>query len=165
MSKSPLTSLQRKIIFAELHKTVADLGVDPEEYRKRIMLECCGVEHLGEISCTEGFDRLMCRILKDRGEYERASEFILGSLTRIRHLCKEAAEAICVATHYSGSGFDYIAGVMIQAGYLPSWTNRAAAAQRLAVESGWMDMTEGQVKSVLKMLNSQVRRIRKRGAA
>lgn len=165
MSKSPLTALQRKIFFAELHKTVADLGVDSEEYRRRIMLECCGVEHLSEISCTDGFDRMMCRILQDRGDYARASEFILGNLTRLRHLCKAAAETICAATHYRGSSFDYIAGIMIQAGFLPSWTNRAAAAQRLAVESGWSDMTEGQVKNILKMLNSQVRRIRKRGAA
>lgn len=165
MSKQPLTTLQRKILFAELHHTASDLGCDAEAYRKRVMLECCGVEHLGEVSRTEGFDKMMCRILQDRGDYARASEFILGDLTRLRHLCQETAESICAASAYRGSAFDYIAGVMIQAGYLPAYANRATVAQRLVNESGWEDLPMDRIKRVLMMLQAQLKRIRNRGAA
>lgn len=164
MSTTPLTEIQRKTLFSEIHKTANDLGVDPEAYRKKIMLECCGVEHLADVSRTDGFDRLMVRALQDRGEYGLACRFMVGSAHRLRHLCVEAAETVCALTRYRGSAYEYIAGVMIQAGYLPKKASRAVFADRLVSDSGWGDLTEGEMRRLLTMLRCHLRRIRSRSS-
>ena len=156
-----LTPFQRRIIFSELGATAFAIGEDKEQYRKRVMRETVGVDHLSEVTRTDGFDRMMCRILQDRGDYQRASEYILGGLARLRHLIREAAEKIVAATSYRGSAYDYIAGVMIQNGMLPSYTARSSAAEKLMHEAGWADFTDRQVKLVLIILQKEVARLKR----
>ena len=156
-----LTQLQRRILFREIGATAFAIGEDKEQYRKRVMRETVGVDHLSEVTRTDGFDRMMCRILQDRGDYQRASEYILGGLARLRHLIREAAEKIVAATSYRGSAYDYIAGVMIQNGMLPSYTARSSAAEKLMHEAGWADFTDRQVKLVLIILQKEVTRLKR----
>ena len=133
--KSQLTSLQRATLFAHVHKAASEQGVDPEKYRKMIMREELGVDHLSEVSRTDGFDRL-------------------------RHLALSAAAKIC-----DGAPFDvermlcrYVAGVMINMKY--SSLDRDALAIRLQRDDGWDDFTPMQLKKVVAALNLQVRRRR-----
>ena len=156
-----LTPFQRRIIFAELGATAFAIGEDKEQYRKRVMRETVGVDHLSEVTRTDGFDRMMCRILQDRGDYQRASEYILGGLARLRYLIREAAAKIVAAKSYRGSAYDYIAGVMIQNGMLPSYTSRSSAAEKLMHEAGWADFTDRQVKLVLIILQKEVSRLKR----
>ena len=156
-----LTQLQRRILFREIGATAFAIGEDKEQYRKRVMRETVGVDHLSEVTRTDGFDRMMCRILQDRGDYQRASEYILGGLTRLRYLIREAAEKIVAATSYRGSAYDYTAGVMIQNGMLPSYTVRSSAAEKLMHEAGWLDYTDRQVKLVLIILQKEVARLKR----
>ena len=138
-----------------------EAGVPVDDYRKRVMRETVGVDHLSEVTRTDGFDRMMCRILQDRGDYQHASEFILGGLARLRHLIQDAAEKIVAAKGYRGTPFDYIAGVMIQNGMLPSYTVRSSAGEKLMHESGWADFTDRQVKLVLIILQKEVSRLKR----
>lgn len=156
-----LTPLQRRILFRELGATAFALGEDKEQYRKRVMRETVGVDHLSEVTRTDGFDSMMRRILQDRGDYQRASEYILGGLARLRYLIREAAEKIVAAKSYQGSAYDYIAGVMIQNGMLPSYTARSSAAEKLMHEAGWVDFTDRQVKLVLIILQKEVARLKR----
>ena len=158
--KNQLTSLQRATLFAHVHKSASEQGVDPEKYRKMIMREELGVDHLSEVSRTDGFDRLMCRMLKDCGEYSHALDYVGGDVKRLRHLALSAAAKIC-----DGAPFDvermlcrYVAGVMINMKY--SSLDRDALAIRLQRDDGWDDFTTMQLKKVVAALNLQVRRLR-----
>ena len=75
----PLTPLQRKALFMGIRPAAIEVGEDPEVYRKRILKEELGVEHLDEVSRNGGFDKLMSRIWADRGDYERAISYSKGS--------------------------------------------------------------------------------------
>ena len=155
-----LTALQRATLFAHVHKSASEQGVDPEKYRKMIMREELGVDHLSEVSRTDGFDRLMCRMLKDEGDYSHALDYTGGDVKRLRYLALSAAAKIC-----DGAPFDveqmlcrYVAGVMINMKY--SSLDRDALAIRLQRDDGWDDFTPLQLKKVVAALNLQVRRQR-----
>ena len=155
-----LTALQRATLFAHVHKSASEQGVDPEKYRKMIMREELGVDHLSEVSRTDGFDRLMCRMLKDCGDYSHALDYTGGDVKRLRYLALSAAAKIC-----DGAPFDveqmlcrYIAGVMINMRFVSS--DRDSLAMRLQRDDGWDDFTPMQLKKVVAALNLQVRRRR-----
>ena len=155
-----LAALQRATLFAHVHKSASEQGVDPEKYRKMIMREELGVDHLSEVSRTDGFDRLMCRMLKDEGDYSHALDYTGGDVKRLRYLALSAAAKIC-----DGAPFDveqmlcrYVAGVMINMKY--SSLDRDALAIRLQRDDGWDDFTPLQLKKVVAALNLQVRRQR-----
>lgn len=51
MAKPGLTNAQRHILFAAVRKAAAELGeASSEAYRKRVMAEELGVEHLCDVS-------------------------------------------------------------------------------------------------------------------
>ena len=60
-----LTPLQRKALFMGIRPAAIEVGEDPEVYRKCILKEELGVEHLDEVSRNGGFDKLMSRIWAD----------------------------------------------------------------------------------------------------
>ncbi len=102
----PLTQLQRKAFFMGIRPAAIEVGEDPEAYRRRILKEELGVEHLGEVSRNGGFDKLMSRIWADRGDYERALSYSKGSSVRLVHLIVGAAEKIVAASpDYDGTAY------------------------------------------------------------
>ena len=158
--KNQLTTLQRATLFAHVKNAAAELCVDPEKYRKMIMREELGVDHLSEVSRTDGFERLMCRLLKDEGDYSHALDYIGGDVKRLRYLALSAAAKIC-----DGAPFDveqmlcrYVAGVIVNMKY--SSLSREALAMRLQRDDGWDDFTPMQLKKVVAALNLQIRRKR-----
>ena len=158
--KRSLTKLQRATLFAHVKNAAIDCGEKPEDYRKRIMREELGVDHLSDVSRTDGFDRLMCRMLKDCGDYSHALDYVGGDVKRLRYLALSAAARIC-----DGAPLDvelmlcrYVAGVIINMKY--SSLDRDALAIRLQRDDGWDDFTPMQLKKVVAALNLQVRRKR-----
>lgn len=163
MSVSPsmqMTKAQRAAIFTVLSAAARSVGEDSETYRKRILREELGVDHFADVTRTNGFDRLMCRMYSDRGEYDYAIQYSQNSLARIRHLITDAAMKIVQRTQYKGSGLDYVAGVMRQSGLIDENTPRSWC-ERLANESGWLDFTDEQLKRLLVILNTYLARFRK----
>ena len=155
-----LTALQRATLFAHVHKSASEQGVDPEKYRKMIMREELGVDHLSEVSRTDGFDRLMCRMLKDEGDYSHALDYTGGDVKRLRYLAMSAAAKICDGAPEDGERMlcRYVAGVMINMRFVSS--DRDSLAMRLQRVDGWDDFTPLQLKKVVAALNLQVRRRR-----
>ena len=158
--KNQLTALQRATLFAHVKNAAAECGEKPEAYRKRIMREELGVDHLSEVSRTDGFDKLMCRMLKDCHDYSHALDYVGGDVKRLRYLALSAASRIC-----DGAPFDvermlcrYVAGVMINMKF--SSSDRDTLAMRLQRDDGWDDFTPMQLKKVVAALNLQVRRKR-----
>ncbi len=158
MSKQPLTDLQRRTFFMALRPAAQEAGECPETYRKRILKEELGVEHMAEVGRSGDFDKLMSRIWQDRGDYCRALEYSTASIGRLRYMIVAAAKRIVEAKpDYAGDVYDYIAGVMHQSRMVADRPPRAWAA-RLADESAWLDFTVADLKRVLMMLNAHISR-------
>ena len=161
--KRKLTELQLAKLFAHVHKAASEQGVDPEKYRKMIMREELGVDHLSEVSRTDGFDSLMCRMLKDCGDYSHALNYTGGDVKRLRYLALSAARKCCDGAPLADADEQqmvcrYVAGLMVQMKY--SRLDRDALAIRLQRADGWDDFTPLQLKKVVAALNLQVRRRR-----
>lgn len=155
-SRTGLTALQRRTFFVGLRPAAQEVGEEPNDYRMRIMREELGVDSLADVSRGAGFDKLMARIWRDRGDYARALTYSMQSFSRVRHMIVEAATRIVRESGYPGTPYAYIAGVMIQSkmvkGSVPDW------ADKLPSENAWLDFTEPQMKRLLMMLNAHIRR-------
>lgn len=152
-----LTESQRRTFFASLRPAAEEVGEKVEDYRRRILREELGVESLSEVSRASGFDKLMARVCIDSGDYERAVKYSSQTLSRMRHLIVEAATKIVRANGFAGTPYAYIAGVMVQAKM--SRQSVAVLSERLVSENAWMEFTEGQLKRLLMMLQTHLRRI------
>lgn len=161
--KNQLTTLQRATLFAHVKNAAVECGEKPEAYRKRIMREELGVDHLSEVSRTDGFDRLMCRMLKDCGDYSHALDYTGGDVRRLRYLALSAARQCCDAAPLSDADetsmlCKYVAGIMVNMKL--SRLSSGALAIQLQRADGWDDFTPLQLKKVVAALNLQIRRKR-----
>ena len=153
-----LTQSQRRTLFATVREAAREQGEQPETYRKRVMAEELGVESLSQVGRGGDFDKLMSRVYQDCGDYGRALEYAKGSFSRLKHLIVRTAERIVAAkSDWRGSVYDYIAGVMRQSGMIPACAPRSWG-ERLVSDSGWLDFTEPQMRRLLMMLSTHLRR-------
>lgn len=147
-----LSQSQRRTLFATIRAAAREQGEQPEAYRKRVMAEELGVEHLSQVTATTGFDTLMARICRDAGDDANAIKYALATTTRLRHLITDAAEALA-----PGNALGYVAGVMIQSHTVRGYDQPTLTA-RLASDSGWLDLTNPQLRRLLAMLKTHLRR-------
>lgn len=152
---SDLTATQRGIFFSWVKTAAAECGEDSDTYRKRIMREELGVDHLSEVSRTSGFDKLMCRVLKDSGEFALALPYVAGNENRLRYLVVEAAKKIVGTTDLVAAS-RYIAGVAVNMRFSRQTVD--ALAMQLQRDDGWDDFTELQLKKLVAALNTHIRR-------
>lgn len=153
MAKPGLSNAQRHILFGAVRKAAAELGeANSEAYRKRVMAEELGVEHLSDVSRSWGFDRLMARICRDADDDARAIDYALSAIDRYRVLIVAAAEKIA-----PGNALGYVAGVMIQSRMVQGARPSVLAAS-LATPSGWLGLDQAQLRRLLAMLKTHLRR-------
>lgn len=152
MADFGLSATQRRVLFATIREAARECGETPEVYRKRVMAEELGVDHLSKVSRGSGFDTLMARICRDAGDDARAIKYALASVTRFRHVITDAAERLA-----PGNALSYVAGVLIQSRTVRGYDQPTLAA-RLASDSGWLDMSAPQLRRVLAMLKTHIRR-------
>ena len=150
---SGLTQSQRCTLFATVREAAREQGEPPEAYRKRVMREELGVEHLADVSRGSGFDRLMARVCRDAGDDAGAIRYALASTARLRALIVDAAEALAPGGH----ALAYIAGVLLQSRTVRG-VDQPTLAARLARDSGWLDFTDKQLRRILAMLKTHLRR-------
>lgn len=153
-----VTLSQKRTFFREVRLAAAEIGEEAETYRKRIMSEELGVSSLSEVSATSGFDKLMVRVATDKGDYELALKYTSNTLNRVVKLIVDAAIKI-VKVKGSGDFRDYIHGVMLQSGMLKKPMG-ACLRERLAFSDGYMDYSEAEVKRLLYMLTTHLRRLK-----
>ena len=162
MTKQPgLTPAQRSAFFRALQAASIELGhATPEEreaYRKAVMREECGKEHLAQLSRTKDFDACMRRFAADAGDYEAASRFAIADDAR-----KAALVRICCAqvmqlkgcTACTTEAADYLSGIVEQA--------RVPCGRDIHDSSFWMDCAPGSLLTLFQILDTH-RRILLRG--
>ena len=157
----PLTARQRAC-FWEAHKAACielELATrdEREAYRKRIMRETCGKEHLAELGRTDDYDRVMARFAKDAGDWQAAAKFAVADEARqaalIRICCAQVMQLKgCEAGTEAGAA--YLAGIVEQA--------RIQCGRDVRESSFWMDVAPRSLVTLFRILDTHRRRLIKR---
>lgn len=157
--KSPgLTPAQRSAFFRALQAASIELGhATPEEretYRKLVMREETGKEHLAQLSRTRDFDACMRRFAVDSGDYETASRFAIADDARkaalVRICCAQVLQLKgCVAGTTEAA--DYLAGIVEQA--------RIPCGRCTNDSSFWMDVNPANLVLLFRILDTHRRRL------
>ena len=158
MNKSKITPRQRMAFFRAHHAACINLGLstseEREEYRKRVMREEAGREHLADLGRTGDFDKVMKRFVADAGDYETACRFAVGDGAR-----KAALIRICCAQVLQLKGCpagtdeaaNYLAGIVEQA--------RIPCGRDLTDSSFWMDVAPDSLTVLFQILDTHRRRL------
>lgn len=156
-----LTPAQRSAFFRALNAACVELGHDTpearESYRKQVMRDEAGVEHLAELSRTTGFDRCMARFAVDSCDYEAASRFAVAAVARqaalVRICCAQVLQLKgCEAG--SSEAASYLSGICSQSGVL--------CGSDMFDQSFWMDIDPSALVTLFRMLDTHRRRLLRR---
>ena len=155
---SGLTPAQRSAFFRALQAASIELGhatsEEREAYRKTVMREETGKEHLAQLSRTKDFDACMRRFAADAGNYEEAARFAIADDAR-----KAAILRICCAQVLQLKGCvmgtteaaDYLAGIVEQA--------RVPCGRNLIDSSFWLDVNPDSLTVLFQILDTHRRRL------
>ena len=155
---SGLTPAQRSAFFRALATASIELGYDTTEereaYRKTVMREETGKEHLAQLSRTADFDACMRRFAADAGDYETALRFAVADGARkaalVRICCAQVLQLKgCVAGTTEAA--DYLAGIVEQA--------RVPCGRDVRDSSFWMDCAPGNILALFQILDTHRRRL------
>lgn len=146
-----LSQSQRRTLFATIREAAREVGEEQEAYRRRVMAEELGVEHLADVGHTSDYDRLMARICKDAGKYDLASRYADGDLKRYRRSIMALAERIA-----PGNEYRYLAGVLIQAKILNGEPDMVES--HLHGDSAWRAISTDSLRRVFIMLSTHLKR-------
>lgn len=155
---SGLTPAQRSAFFRALQAASIELGYDtPEEreaYRKTVMHEECGKEHIAQLSRTKDFDACMRRFAADAGNFEEAARFAIADDARkaaiLRICCAQVLQLKgCVAGTTEAA--DYLAGIVEQA--------RIPCGRDVRDSSFWMDCAPDNIMTLFQILDTHRRRL------
>ena len=157
-SRRGITPAQRSAFFRALQAASIELGHDtPEEreaYRKQVMREEAGKEHLAELSRTADFDAVMRRFASDAGDFETASRFAIADDARkaaiLRICCAQVLQLKGCAAG-TAEAADYLSGIVEQA--------RIPCGRDVRDSSFWMDCAPGNVLTLFQILDTHRRRL------
>lgn len=130
------------------------IGEPLEKYRKKVMLEECGLRSVKDLNRTTDFDRVMARFLADAGDYESAAKYAVGDSLRkavlIRICCAQVMQLLGV-TSGSSQALEYLAGIIRQANLKCGYDT-----------AFWMDCPPDSLTDLFAMLDTHRRRLLKR---
>lgn len=158
---SGLTPAQRAAFFRALQVASIELGYDTPEsretYRKEVMREEAGVDHLADLDRTTGFDRVMRRFAADAGDFETASRFAVADVQRkaalVRVCCAQVLQLKGCASGTDDAA-DYLGGIVAQA--------RIPCGRDLTDSSFWMDCNPAHLMTLFQIIDSYRRRLLRR---
>lgn len=144
-------------------RACAELGIGRESerqaYRRRVVRELTGRESLRDVRSAEEFDAVMARLWSDAGNYARAIHYRIGPERRTARVVRVLACQLMQLK--GGSEADaqaYVGGVLDQA--------RVPNGRSLDDGSYWMDLAPERLRGLVKILDTERRRIlRRHGAA
>ena len=159
MTKQPgLTPAQRSAFFRALSAASIELGHDTpaarEAYRRAVMREETGKEHLAQLSRTKDFDACMRRFAADAGDYEAASRFAIADDARkaaILRICCAQVMQLKDCTAGTTEAADYLSGIVEQA--------RVPCGRDIHDSSFWMDCAPGSLLTLFQILDTHRRRL------
>jgi len=125
---------------------------ETEPYRKRVLKEECGVDHMADVSRTTGYERLMIRLLTDANDYEAAARYTIGDDRRMAKMVEACAgQLMQIMGSFETMADTYIIGIL----------KRAGRPVRNGGTHYWMDIPDTLLYSVFQMLDTHRRRLLK----
>ena len=135
---------------------------DREAYRKRILREELGVEHMRDVGRTEDFDKLMLRLAQDAEDWHGLAYYSVAGERRLADLVADCATQVLELFDIESSpdtyptfpeALGYISGILRQSGMSPV---------RLEVNDYWLDLDPADLARLLQILDTHRRRLIKR---
>ena len=134
---------------------------DREAYRKRVLREELGVEHLRDVDRTEGFDRLMLRLAQDAEDWHGLAYYSVAGERRLADLVADCATQVLELTvadrglsvRDPADSLNYISGILRQSAMSPI---------RVVGEDYWLDLAPADLARLLQILDTHRRRLIKR---
>ena len=156
--QTKITQRQRAAFWQAHHAACVNLGIstaiEREDYRKQVMREETGKEHLADLDRTGDFDKCMKRFTADAGDYETACRFAIGDDARKAAIIRVCARQILQLKGSAGDWQEamyYLAGVVEQA--------RIPCGRDPADSTFWMDVSPTSLLSLFQMLDTHRRRL------
>lgn len=151
--KQAMTMPQTKVFWRAFSASCNAQGISSKErdpYRKKLMLDLCGAEHLCELSRTKDFDKMMLQLALDAEDYELAARYTIGDERRLAKMVEVTARQLmqCQGTEIAVAAA-YVAGLCEQAGY----------PTRQVGPTYWLDLTANQIHSLFMALDTHRRRL------
>ena len=149
-----MSRAQRARFFGMATKAAQELGEDAEAYRRKVMCEVGGVLSSSDIRSAADYERIIARFASDAGDYQAAGEAAAGDAKRKAYLVKVCAIQVMQLKGGDESlARDYLEGVVHQA--------RIPCGVNTADNSWWMDVPPGSLDLVLRILDTERRRLLK----
>ena len=151
-----LTPAQKALYWRMLKKACDALGIfsqdERDEYRKRVMRESTGKEHLELLSRTVDFDAVLRRFSADAGDFEKTGHFAIADERRMGYLIKVCClQLMQLKAIPEADARRYLGGVLDQC--------RIANGTRTDDNSYWLDVPFGQAHKVFMMLDKHRQRL------
>lgn len=153
-----ITPSQRSAFFRALSAACQNLGLNTQDereaYRKRVMKEETGKEHLALLNRTGDFDRCMAHFAKDAGDWQTAAKFASGDAYRMAVMIRICCQQIMqLKGHPDGSDAakDYLRGILEQ--------SRIVCGTYANDSSFWMDISQDSLLTVFQILDTHRRRL------
>lgn len=134
---------------------------DREAYRKRLLREELGVEHMSEIGRTRDYDRIMHRLALEAEDWTAAAHYAVADARRMAAMVADSAtqvlELSCVALGLGASAnldpLGYVSGVLRQSGMSPV---------RVEGSDYWLDLSPDDLMRLFQILDTHRRRLVRR---
>ena len=157
-SEAPITKSQRYAFFRACSAACQNLGLNTQDereaYRKRVMKEETGKDHLALLNRTTDFDRVMARFAKDAGDWQTASKFASGDAYRMAvmiRICCQQIMQLKGLPDGSDAAKNYLRGILEQ--------SRIACGTYASDQSFWMDISQDSILTVFQILDTHRRRL------
>lgn len=153
-----ITPSQRSAFFRALSAACQNLGLNTQDeretYRKRVMKEETGKDHLALLNRTTDFERCMAHFANDAGDWETASKFASGDAYRmavIIRICCQQIMQLKGLPDGSDAAKNYLRGILEQ--------SRIACGTYANDSSFWMDISQDSLLTVFQILDTHRRRL------
>lgn len=140
-------------------RACAELGIGRESerqaYRRRVVRELTGRASIKEVSSAEGYEAVMARLWSDAGDFLSAADYSIAPERRLAYVVRVLACQLMQLKGGSESDAQaYVGGVLDQA--------RVPNGRSLDDGGWWMDVAPQRVRDLVKILDTERRRILRR---
>ena len=153
MPEQPITAAQRAVFWRHFSAACQAQGLPADEreaYRREVLREEGGVEHLADLGRTHGFDAVCLRLCLDADDYLGAARYEVGDARRMGVIVEAAIREIVAGTPTTPEA--YLAGIFAHA-HLPF----------PATPEWYLDVSEDLLRSIMQMVLTHRRRIQQNG--
>lgn len=145
-----------KKFFAQMNKAVTALGVNSDEYYRRVLTECAGVSSIKQLPSLEAYDECLRRFALDAGDYARPADFATEKQKRYAYVIKVTTMQIMqLANLDEKNARAYFDAIVKQ-------SRRGSCGFYSSGETFYLDLDPRNLLLFVKILDTHLRRLKKK---